>query len=89
MFFFYFSDASYSVFRRFWIFESLPGFFVEHDDDFVGTCLPQPTPCSMENAVNGGPPMEANKNSKEDIRKFFKTANKENDNVAIPTTSEK
>jgi len=58
--------------RRFWIFESCPGFFVENDDEFVGSCLPQPTPCTPL-----GPTPDSSK-SKEDIRKFFKTANKEN-----------
>lgn len=32
------------AFRRFWILESLPGVYVEHDDDFIGSCLPEPTP---------------------------------------------
>lgn len=31
------------AYRRFWVLESLPGLFVEHDDDFVGACCPQPT----------------------------------------------
>lgn len=70
------------------MFESLPGFFVEHDDDFVGTCLPQPTPCPVE-VVNGGPIMDPSK-SKEDIRNFFKTANKENDiKMVSPVSPEK
>jgi len=32
------------AYRRFWIFSSLSGLFVEQDDDTVGTCLPSPTP---------------------------------------------
>ena len=69
--------------RRFWVFESFPGFFVEHDDDNVGTCLPEPTPCSVQKPINGlaMDPTHPSK-SKEDIRKFFKAANKENDNSA-------
>lgn len=53
------------------MFESCPGLFVEHDDDFVGTCLPQPTPCNaaVPDALKG----------KEDIRNFFKASNKENE----------
>jgi bromodomain adjacent to zinc finger domain protein 1A len=43
------------AFRRFWMLESLPGVFVEHDDDFVGSCLPEPTPFSP----NAGPLDEA------------------------------
>lgn len=31
------------AYRRFWILESLPGLYVEHDDDTVGVCLPNPT----------------------------------------------
>lgn len=31
------------AYRRFWILESLPGLFIEHDDDTVGVCLPNPT----------------------------------------------
>ena len=31
------------AYRRYWVLESLPGLFVEHDDDFVGTCLPKGT----------------------------------------------
>jgi len=32
------------AYRRYWLFQSLPGIFVEQDDDYVGKCLPQPTP---------------------------------------------
>ena len=31
------------AYRRYWVLEALPGLFVEHDDDLVGTCLPNPT----------------------------------------------
>ena len=30
--------------------ESLPGIFVEHDDDFAGSCLSQPTPFNPNSA---------------------------------------
>jgi hypothetical protein len=30
--------------RRYWIFPTVSGLFVEHDDEFVGSCLPTPTP---------------------------------------------
>jgi len=36
------------AFRRFWVFESCPGLFVEDDDDFVGACLSHPTPTSPQ-----------------------------------------
>lgn len=32
------------AYRRYWIFQSLPGLYVEQDDDYVGKCLPEPTP---------------------------------------------
>ena len=31
------------AYRRYWVVEAIPGLFVEHDDDLVGTCLPTPT----------------------------------------------
>ena len=43
------------AYRRFWMLESLPGIFVEHDDDHVGSCLPDPTPFNP----NAGPLDEA------------------------------
>lgn len=67
------------------MFNSVPGFFVEHDDDFVGTCLPQPTPSSIQGP--NGIILDSGK-SKEDIRKFFRSANKEND-VSSETNIEK
>ena len=32
------------AYRRFWTLESLPGLFVEHDDELVGPCMDTPTP---------------------------------------------
>ena len=32
------------AYRRFWVIDSIPGLYVEHDDECVGECLPQPTP---------------------------------------------
>lgn len=34
--------------RRYWLFASLPGLFVEHDERFAGTCLSKPTPHNLE-----------------------------------------
>ncbi len=31
------------AYRRYWVLESIPGLFVEHDDDQVGCCLSEPT----------------------------------------------
>ena len=36
------------AFRRFWVFDSVPGIFVEHDDDLVGECRDEPTPWDPE-----------------------------------------
>ncbi|CAG0901953.1 unnamed protein product [Darwinula stevensoni] len=51
------------AYRRFWVFSSIPGLFVEHDDDYVGLCLPVATPVPKEAGTKGP--------TKEDIRKFF------------------
>jgi len=32
------------AYRRFWVIDSLPGLYVENDDELIGDCLPQPTP---------------------------------------------
>lgn len=32
------------AYRRYWLFQSLPGLFIEQEDEFVGKCLPSPTP---------------------------------------------
>ncbi|ODM98981.1 Bromodomain adjacent to zinc finger domain protein 1A [Orchesella cincta] len=32
------------AFRRYWTFSTVGGLFVEHDDEYVGDCLPAPTP---------------------------------------------
>ncbi len=37
--------------RRYWVLETVPGLFVEHDDDTVGPCLERPT----EHNPNSGP----------------------------------
>lgn len=34
--------------RRFWVFASLPGLFVEHDERFAGSCLDKPTPHNLD-----------------------------------------
>lgn len=36
------------AYRRYWLFQSLPGLFVEQDDDYVGQCLPNPTPLESQ-----------------------------------------
>merc|ERR1711997_1226421 len=43
------------AYRRYWVIDSLPGLYVEHDDDSIGQCLPQPTPYNP----NAGPLDEA------------------------------
>merc|ERR1712130_1037173 len=39
------------AFRRFWVFDSVPGVFVEHDDDLIGDCREEPTPWDPEAVV--------------------------------------
>ena len=39
------------AFRRFWVFDSVPGIFVEHDDDLIGEPREEPTPWSPDMAV--------------------------------------
>jgi len=36
------------AYRRYWWFSSIPGLFVEYDDQFLGRCLPNPTPYVAE-----------------------------------------
>lgn len=36
------------AYRRYWLFQSLPGLFVEQDDSYVGRCLPNPTPLESQ-----------------------------------------
>jgi bromodomain adjacent to zinc finger domain protein 1A len=36
------------AFRRYWWFSTVPGLFVEHDDEYVGNCLPSATPYMPE-----------------------------------------
>ena len=43
------------AFRRFWVVDSIPGLYIEHDDEFVGDCFSQPTPVNP----NAGPLDEA------------------------------
>lgn len=38
-------DRSY---RRYWLFQSIPGLFIEQDDDYLGKCLPKPTPLESQ-----------------------------------------
>lgn len=33
------------AYRRYWVFPTVSGLFVEYDDEFLGECLPTPTPC--------------------------------------------
>merc|ERR1712012_299029 len=39
------------AFRRFWVFDSVPGLFVEHDDDDIGCCREDPTPWNPDLVV--------------------------------------
>ena len=39
------------AFRRFWVFDSVPGIFVEHDDDTIGEPREEPTPWNPDLVV--------------------------------------
>ena len=39
------------AFRRFWMFDSIPGIFVEHEDDQIGFCRDVPTPWNPDLSV--------------------------------------
>jgi len=39
------------AYRRFWVFDSVAGVFVEHDDDLIGNCRENPTPWDPEAVV--------------------------------------
>ena len=39
------------AFRRFWVFNSIPGIFVEHEDDLIGSCRDGPTPWNPDLSV--------------------------------------
>ena len=39
------------AFRRFWMFDSIPGIFVEHEDDLIGCCRDGPTPWNPDLSV--------------------------------------
>lgn len=38
------------AYRRFWVLNTLPGIYVEHDDDNVGSCMASPTPHNPNSA---------------------------------------
>lgn len=40
------------AYRRFWVFQTLPGIFVEDDDPSVGNCLPKGTPLVSTSVFN-------------------------------------
>ncbi|KAK2707515.1 bromodomain adjacent to zinc finger domain protein 1A-like [Artemia franciscana] len=56
------------AYRRFWTFSSLPGLFVEHDDEFVGPCSSEPTPYNPD----------VDKSTEEAIQKVVEKPTEEN-----------
>lgn len=53
------------AFRRFWVFDSVPGVFVEHDDDLIGECREEPTPWNPEAVVEPLNEEQATKKARE------------------------
>eukprot|EP00092_Neocalanus_flemingeri_P010571 GFUD01011387.1.p1 GENE.GFUD01011387.1~~GFUD01011387.1.p1 ORF type:complete len:1574 (+),score=621.92 GFUD01011387.1:101-4822(+) len=53
------------AFRRFWVFDSVPGVFVEHDDDQIGGCREEPTPWDPEAVVEPLNEEQATKKARE------------------------
>ncbi|CAH0385775.1 unnamed protein product [Bemisia tabaci] len=60
------------AYRRFWLFSSVPGLFVEHNELYAGPCLPKGTPVPDYNLIN-------NEDTYTYIRKLFEEgSDKEN-----------
>ena len=53
------------AFRRFWVFDSVPGVFVEHDDDTIGCCREEPTPWNPDMVVTPMTEEQATKKARE------------------------
>merc|ERR1719318_1367204 len=53
------------AFRRFWVFDSVPGVFVEHDDDLIGECRDEPTPWNPEAVIEPLNEEQATKKARE------------------------
>jgi len=53
------------AYRRFWVFDSVPGVFVEHEDDQIGECRETPTPWDPEAVVEPLNEEQAIKKAKE------------------------
>merc|ERR1712243_18750 len=53
------------AFRRFWVFDSVPGVFVEHDDDTIGCCRKEPTPWNPDLVVTPMTEEQAAKKARE------------------------
>jgi len=78
------------AYRRFWAFESVPGVFVEHDDDFVGDCRDEPTPfdpnagpIDEETATKRARDIMQAKESPNNEKDEKSTSDKENDELKV------
>jgi len=78
------------AYRRFWSFESVPGVFVEHDDDFVGECQsevtpfdPKAGPISEEEATKKARDIMQAKESPKKEKDEKSSSDKENDDCKI------
>ncbi|CAG7837595.1 unnamed protein product [Allacma fusca] len=75
------------AFRRYWIFNTIAGIFVEHDDEFVGSCLPSPTPYLPDVNLNDFNFVKENFDKIKTIDK--EGSDKENSTLATPKKSPK
>lgn len=78
------------AYRRFWSFESVPGVFVEHDDDFVGDCQNEATPFDSkagpideETATKRAKDIMQAKESPKKVQDEKSSSDKENDEVKV------
>jgi len=80
------------AFRRFWVFDSVPGVFVEHDDDLIGDCREEPTPWDPEAVVEPMNEEQATKKAREIMEAKLgavpssPSSDKENNSTLVPNS---
>eukprot|EP00096_Caligus_rogercresseyi_P009103 TRINITY_DN3029_c0_g1_i3.p1 TRINITY_DN3029_c0_g1~~TRINITY_DN3029_c0_g1_i3.p1 ORF type:complete len:1517 (+),score=584.82 TRINITY_DN3029_c0_g1_i3:77-4552(+) len=71
------------AYRRFWVMNTLPGIFVEDDDENVGTCLPEATPF-----IPNAEPLSEVK-ALEQAREILNAREKQQHQASSPASSDK
>jgi len=80
------------AYRRFWVFDSVPGVFVEHDDDLIGDCREEPTPWDPAAVVEPMNEEQATKKAREIMEAKLGTipsspsSDKENKSSVLPNS---